>query len=317
MTTWSISRDQILHWCERRYFFQYLASARINSRNEHLRKIAFYKKLSNIPMWKGNIFHNAAALVLQNARKKDDLNEQCIKDSVIEEMRNEWVYSSSLTFRQNTRAMGKPGNLALFEHEYGQVANIDLEVHIEDVLIWLSHFGRWIREGDLVKDIVNAQRIWIEPRPFGPAAPGFYTDDTQVITKVDLAIQDKQGFFDVYDWKTGVPPQISSGSFIHSEFQVSVYLLWPILTLNIPMNMAKGHLVYLGDEFAQFSFTLDKNQRESTLALANHSISRVKHFEELRKDAGMEIDDLDFALQEWACKTCNFKRFCQDAIANE
>lgn len=33
MTTWSISRDETFHTCERRYYFQYLAQANSNSRD--------------------------------------------------------------------------------------------------------------------------------------------------------------------------------------------------------------------------------------------------------------------------------------------
>ena len=43
--TWSVSRDQQLQSCERKYFFQYVAEARINSPDPWLRGIALLKKL--------------------------------------------------------------------------------------------------------------------------------------------------------------------------------------------------------------------------------------------------------------------------------
>ncbi len=59
--TWPASRDQILHSCERKYYFQYLAPARINSSNPILREIAFLKKLKTVPLWKGSLFHEVIA----------------------------------------------------------------------------------------------------------------------------------------------------------------------------------------------------------------------------------------------------------------
>ena len=70
---WSVSRAQVLNTCERQYYFDYLAPARINSRDTTLKEIAFLKKLTNIPMWQGNIFHSVVANSLKRILRRDSL----------------------------------------------------------------------------------------------------------------------------------------------------------------------------------------------------------------------------------------------------
>jgi len=48
--TWSVSKDQALHLCEKKYYFQYLVPAKINSKNTLFREIAFFKKFKNLSM---------------------------------------------------------------------------------------------------------------------------------------------------------------------------------------------------------------------------------------------------------------------------
>jgi len=67
------SRDQMLRSCERKYFFQYLADAYLNSPEPWLRAIALLKKVKNIPMWQGECVHDAIAEFLTR------YNDVCFK----------------------------------------------------------------------------------------------------------------------------------------------------------------------------------------------------------------------------------------------
>ena len=53
--TWSVSRDQQLQSCERKYFFQYVAEAKINSPDPWLRGIALLKKLAEAQQKDGHL----------------------------------------------------------------------------------------------------------------------------------------------------------------------------------------------------------------------------------------------------------------------
>lgn len=317
-TTWSVSRDQTLHICERRYYFQYLAAARINSRDETLREIAFLKKLKNLAMWKGDIFHALVADYFQAVRRSKVLS---IEDLITEhqnKMRREWRFSASKAFRLNPRAISDDGGLALFEHEYDEnLSEEDFAEAARDVGQWAHQFAGWAADRDIALAVQRAEQVWIEPPTYGPRAPGFMFDGVQVLTKVDLALQSLDGNFVIFDWKTGMPSPRPSQQFDHAEFQVSVYQLWPHLGQGRPLDSIKAHLVYMAGEPVQKTFSIDQNLREHTLSLIRRSIARVLHFENLRKQEGLSLEDLNYAAFPWICKRCPFKRVCQRALSNE
>jgi len=317
MTNWSVSRDQTLHQCERRYFFQYLAAAKINSRDPVLHQIAFLKKLSNLHLWKGNVFHSEIARILKNLKAGIKLSRGEIINRVQNRMTTEWNFSNSLSFRDNPSAIDKPGGLALFEHEYSEDMDSDLGSVILEVSESILNLIEWFDVSNLVDKLVEATTVWIEPPTYGPNAPGFFLDNVQVVTKVDLALHQRNGEFQIFDWKTGKQPEKLVDRMGDSEFQICIYLLWPHITLGIPLDAIHGHLVYLGDKPIKQSFSIDENQREIVLAMARRSIARAIHFEELRKKMGMQLTDLDFADQTWLCKRCNFKRLCKEAVYND
>src|SRR5712692_7772435 len=119
-TTWSISRDQALQTCERRYYFQCLAPAKINSRNERLREIAMLKKLKNIPMWQGELFHSLVADYLQGVRQRTPDHALALLHKMKARIEREWESSASISVRSNARSVSNSGNFTLFEHEYNE-----------------------------------------------------------------------------------------------------------------------------------------------------------------------------------------------------
>jgi hypothetical protein len=317
--TWSVSRDQTLHVCERRYYFQYLAAARINSRDRTLREIAFLKKLKNFPMWKGNAFHSFVAAYFREARRGAAPKLADLVDELRGRMKREWDFSSSKSFRSNPRAIDQKDGLALFEHEYDVgLGEQDFMKAIQDIEYWTCRFAAWARDNDLANSVRRAARVWVEPRPYGPKAPGFEMDGVQVLAKVDLAVLSPDGKFDIFDWKTGIPSSRPSRQIDQAEFQVSVYQLWPHLAFGHPMDSIGARLVYVAtDPVRQQTFGIDRNLREYTLSLVRRSIARVLHFADLRGGKELSLEDLDFAAFEAACFRCPFKRLCQRALENE
>jgi len=318
-TTWSVSRDQTLHICERRYYFQYLASARINSRDETLREIAFLKKLKSFSMWRGNAFHSLAADYLRKVRRGTTPRITNLIGKFQNKMKREWDFSVSRSFRSNPRAIDQDGGLALFEHEYDEdLGEEDFIEAVQDVEVSARQFAVWVVDGDLVNSVRRATRVWIEPRPYGPKAPGFEIDGVQVLVKVDLALLGPDGRFEIFDWKTGLPSSRPSRQIDQAEFQVSVYQLWPHLAFGHPLDSIGAHLVYVAtDPVGQQTFGIDQNLREYMLSLVRRSIARVLHFADLRGGKELSLKDLDFAAFEAACHRCPFKRLCQRTLEYE
>ncbi|MBM3118988.1 MAG: PD-(D/E)XK nuclease family protein [Chloroflexi bacterium] len=316
--TWSVSRDQILHDCERRYYFQYLANAKINSRDSILREIAFLKKLKNIPGWKGDAFHSIVAGYFRRVRQGQFPTVTELVTELQDNMMNEWAFSSNKLFRTNPRAIDQDGGLALFEHEYEENPEFEVVPIIDSVAIWLYRFMAWVDDVDLVGSLARASRIWLEEPVYGPNAPGFKFSGAQVLVKVDLALQSPDGNFDIFDWKTGTPFSSNWGQFDSAEFQVNVYQLWPHLAFGHSLDSIRAHLLYVvADPVRQQNFGIDENVREQTLSFIRRSIDRVKQFAGLLGQEKLCLEDCDFALSMGKCRWCKFKRLCQRMTSDE
>lgn len=318
--SWSVSRDQILHNCERCYYFQYLATAKINSRDKMLQEIAFLKKVKNIPLWKGDAFHTSVAGYLRNLRAGVQPTLAQLTDRIREQMMSEWNFSSNKEFIVNPRGVGKAGGLALFEHVYEVEVEREVSDIIEEVITGLSQFAAWIKDSDVLDSLIAASRIWLEEPVYGPNAPCFYVDRVQVLVKTDLAILTPDNKFEIFDWKTGAPSSFPSKVPNGAEFQVNVYQLWPHLGLGHPLESIQAHLLYIEQESPLLqTFGIDGNLKEQTLASIRRSIDRVKMFAGLHENGQekLRLCDCDFGFSVNRCKRCKFKRLCQRMVENE
>ncbi|MGF2035396.1 MAG: PD-(D/E)XK nuclease family protein [Nostoc sp. CmiVER01] len=309
---WSVSRDQVLNTCERQYYFNYVVSARINSRDSKLKEIAFLKKLTNIPMWQGNIFHTVVANSLQRIKRGESLLAKTWLTSLKNKVEQEWAFSESRSFRSNPHLIDKDGGLALFEHEYdAEVEGKNSKNILQFLELLVNRFTNWAEQTDLMKAVQGAKQIWIEPNIYGSHAPGFIIDNVQVIAKVDIAFVTLENKFKIFDWKTGTSSLIPSGRTSQAEFQMRVYQLWPHLTLKYPLESIEAHLIYFGsDSVKHETFKIDMEQREYTLSLIRRSIARVMRFNN-DGELKLTIEDFDFANSVRACQECKFKKLCQ------
>ncbi len=314
--TWSISRDQVLQTCERRYYFQYLAPAKSNSRDETLREIALLKKLKSIPMWQGELFHSLVAGYLEGVRQKTPDHPLALLHKIKARIKREWEESASTLVRSSARSVNAGGNVTLFEHEYNEIPmDVDYRevTHFVENLFW--KFVAWVEEQGLVLSIQQAKNVWIEPQMFGPQAPGFEVDGVKVLIKVDLALLTCDEQFEIFDWKTGPLPSHAAGAMSQAEFQVAVYQLWPHLAFHHPLDAIQAHLVYIGaDSVFQQGFDIDQNVLAYTLGLVRRSIAQVLFYDNGYQNAELSLDDFDFAATPSACQKCSFKRLCQRTL---
>jgi hypothetical protein len=139
--------------------------------------------------------------------------------------------------------------------------------------------------------------------------------EVQAITKVDLALHLADGRFSIYDWKTSAPPK-KPVSGISNETQVSVYMLWPHLTFNVPLESVTSSLLYLGGQKAhEVTFQLDEEIAVETKQIIEDSIEQAQRWENYVKGGRLSLEKLDFAGSVQECRKCNFKRACRASLS--
>jgi hypothetical protein len=316
--TWSFSRDQLLRSCERKYYFQYLANAWLNSPDPWLRGLALLKKLKNIPMWQGECVHEAIAGYLAQVQQGKAPSYESLALNLRQRMNRDWQFSENRQFRAEPTSIGRFGT-ALFEHEYDEVPpDTQINEIVNGATAMLLRFHNWANaHPSFLNDFKAAKRRWIEPPPWGAGAPGFMVGDVQAITKVDLALHLQDGRFLIYDWKTGSPPKKEAVG-IGNETQVSIYMLWPHLTLNIPLAMVSSSLLYLGGTAAhEKTFQLDEEVAVETRQIIEDSIEQAQRWETYVKKGRLNLEQLDFAGSVNECKKCNFKRACRATLTRQ
>jgi len=189
-------------------------------------------------------------------------------------------------------------------------------VIFESVKAHLQKFFAWASgEVDLPRRVAEAAKVWIEPQAFGPDAPGFQEDDVQVLAKVDLALQEHDGRFEIFDWKTGKAPEQAALSIRHNDLQVNIYQLWPYLQMNLPVETISSRLVYFGGaEAVEQRFELDEEAISITRGFVQDSIALAERWRRDVEEGRMTLDDLDYAQSEWTCRQCAFKKICREQL---
>jgi hypothetical protein len=314
--TWSASRDQVLQQCEHKYFFQYLAGAKLGSDDPFLRELALLKKLKTALMWQGDLFHWAVALCCETRRAGKPVSRSSLFRQLEQRIDQQWNFSKSGSYRTNPYDIEKRG-VALFEHEYGETSDFaDPQMVFGSVTALLGKFFKWAGgELDLPGRVAQAAKVWIEPQAYGPDAPGFEETGVQVLAKVDLALQEQDGRFEIFDWKTGQAPERAALSIRHNDLQVNIYQLWPHLQMRLPPDTISSRLVYFGGmEPIEHRFGLDEESISITRGFVQDSIALAEQWRRDVAEGRMTLDDLDYAQSEWTCRQCAFKKICRQRL---
>jgi len=310
--TWSVSRDQLLQICERKFFFQYLAGARLNGDTPEQRQTALLKKLKTVPMWLGDCFHSLVADYLSAVRDRAAPTRAVVLDALRQRIERDWRFSAQGRFRTQPYQIDKSG-VALVEHYYSQMpADTNAAWAYGQAEPWMVRFLTWAEASGVLREVEQADRIWIEPPPWGEDAPGFLEQDVQIVTKVDFAWERAGEGFVIYDWKASAPPRSRPPFLSQHELQVGVYQLWPHLTLGIDLDLIQSRLVYVGgDSVSVETNRLDPETLPLVRSTLRDSVRLGLRWAE-RVDSGeVQLPELSYAATISACRQCGFRELCR------
>jgi len=280
--SWSVSRHDSFASCRRRYFYSYYA-AREDPEIQRL------KKLSALPMWAGNVVHEAIEGFLKKSDTLPSPEEQeaFIKAAVHGEMLSNWRESEagSLRFR-------------LFEHEYQvPVDPEDKKIVVGTVMRSLRNFFR----SDLLREVLALGRErWLTIEDL----VSFEVSETTVYLRMDLAYRARDGRVVIVDWKTG------RGEGRFNEVQMAGYALYAARQgwVREPEEI-ETRLAYLVVP-RYVSRSVDRRKLEGARAFIEKSAGNMKALllDPLANLARLE--DFPMIDRPQVCRRCNFRRLC-------
>jgi hypothetical protein len=117
-----------------------------------------------------------------------------------------------------------------------------------------------------------------------------------------LALQSQTGSFAVFDWKTG------RDDADHDD-QMDLYILWPHLTLGIPLERIKANVVNLRTGSIH-RHTLDEFGKRARLTKLHRSAAYLEAI--LPPDSGWPeiLNSFNYAAHISICRRCQFQQLC-------
>ncbi len=196
--SWSASRHDAFATCRRRYFYSYYAAPE----DPEVKRL---KRLSALPLWAGNVVHEAIERFLKahDSLPSTEEQEALIRATVHSDMLAAWRESE-----------GGPLGFRLFEHEYGMpVDQEDKRLVVNTVMRSLRGF---FRSATLREAFAAGRARWLALEDL----VSFHVGDVEVFLRMDLAYGTSDGRVVIVDWKTG------RGEGRFNEIQVAGYALY-------------------------------------------------------------------------------------------
>lgn len=315
--TWSVSRDQLLQTCERKYYFQYLAGGRLNADTPRQRQVGLLKKLKSIPMWLGDCFHQSVAEYLSALRDGVVPRRDAVLHALRQRINRDWQFSALGRYKTQPYLIDKAG-VALLEHHYQQIpAGMDAATAHARAETWMTQFLTWAEGAGIRDEVMRADRLWIEPPAWGVDAPGFEEDGVQVVTKVDFAWERAGEAFVIYDWKASAPPKTRPPFLGQHDLQVGVYMLWPYLTFGTDLSQILSRLVYCGgDTVAVEEHQLDPETLPLVRSTLRDSLKLTQQWTEQHTHREIDVAELNYAATLTSCRQCGYRELCRRDMRN-
>lgn len=280
--SWSASRHDSFASCRRRYYYSYYAAVD----DPEIQRL---KKLSALPMWAGNVVHEAIERFLRAHDGLPSAEEQdaFVRSVVHSVMVTDWRESEagSLRFR-------------LFEHEYQvPVVQEDKRLAVNVVMRSLRHF---FRSPTLARALALGRDRWLALEDL----VSFHVGDVEVFLRMDLAYREEDGRVVIVDWKTG------RGEGRFNEVQVAGYALYAAEKQWVEdPERIETELAYLVIPKA-VRRKVDARKVEQARRFIEKSASNMKSLLLDPVQNLARMDDFPMIDRPGMCRRCNFRRLC-------
>ncbi len=320
---WSLSREATFDQCRRRYYFHYYLSwGGWQPRAPAVAREAFkLKRLVSLPLWRGQLVHYIASLVLRSMKAKGRIPE---RDAVIAHTLRK--FKTQFEFSRDKKYLATPKKsfetlntdwLALFDHEYDRpVTEAALERTRDECVQAIEGLFR----GPMLGLIAETDRAsWdIEDLEHGDFSQQFEVGGATVFVKTDFMFRGADGALRIVDWKTnrGASAEAGDGGdeTRNAAVQLGIYAYYASRILGAPVAAMRLFEVNLLDG----GKTIEHAADEASVARAGEAIQSG-----IEKLSGVLVDR-DIArnealpyerfpvIDDGRCRFCNFYRICKD-----
>jgi hypothetical protein len=280
--SWSASRHDCFASCRRRYYYSYYAAVD----DPEIQRL---KKLSALPMWAGNVVHEAIERFLRahDALPPAEEQDAFVRSVVHSVMATDWRESEAGSER-----------FRLFEHEYQvPVEQEDKRIAVNVVMRSLRHF---FRSPTLARALALGRDRWLALEDL----VSFHVGDVEVFLRMDLAYREEDGRVVIVDWKTG------RGEGRFNEVQIAGYALYAAEKgwVADPAQI-ETELAYLVIPKA-VRRKVDAKKIELARRFVEKSASTMRS---LLLDPAQNLarmEDFPMIDRPAMCRRCNFRRLC-------
>ncbi len=316
---WSVSRESMFDSCRRQYYFHYYLSWGGWERQAPMvsREAFRLKRLTSLPLWRGQLVHYVATKVLASIRSKGRIPAlEDVSRYTMERFDTQLEFSRSRKYLTEPKKKGGRLNidwLALFEHEYGRpIPPEKMQKTREECL----EAVKGLLESDILASIASSDTDgWaIENIDLGEFAQAFDFEGAKVFAKTDFMYRGAGGTFNIVDWKTFSGKSGNSGGEGRARVQLGVYGYYAAAILGEPLDSIRMLEVNLLDGGSTVEYSISGEDLEEFYRHIRGGIDKLSSVlaggDISRNEAGPP--ELFPKIDNGLCRYCNFYRICRD-----
>lgn len=189
--SWSLSRNELFHYCPRKYFYNYYEywDGWLWNASPLKKKIYQLKKMSALDMWLGDVVHRCIKYSILHKNKEAPY--------LLESLQKRLAHDLAISY-QNAQGPINPKSLLLIEHYKGLPIDKDYWFEKGATLLTTYFQSKWY---EILKSIPANQFIYVDADDI--KSMQFDVHGLKVYAIPDLCFYDQEGQLILIDWKTG------------------------------------------------------------------------------------------------------------------
>jgi hypothetical protein len=320
---WSLSREATFDSCRRRYYFHYYLSwGGWEAAAPSLAREAFkLKRLVSLPLWRGQLVHYVASMVLRSMKAKGRIpGKDAVLAYALERFETQFEFSRSKKYLSTPKKTGASLNidwLALLDHEYGRPVTPAI---LDRTRGECMQAVEGLYASSILGTIMETERAkWeIEDLDSGAFSQQFDFERVKVFVKTDFMFRGGDGTLRIVDWKTnrGAAGEPGAGEDAprSAAVQLGVYGYYAARILREQVASIRLLEVNLLDGGRVFEHAADEEsiaRARETIASGIAKLAAVLVRKDTPRNEPLPVTEFP-KISNGLCGFCNFYRICKD-----